>query len=74
MKLSHTLGNLLGGLGNTQLLEGEWLCVEELLEATILECAQHAWADSLSSETLQDLELRLTVDEMLYLWAVDTEK
>lgn len=49
VKLSHSLGNLLRRLGNSQLLEGKWFGVEELLEATVLEGPKHSWSNTLAS-------------------------
>jgi len=48
--------------------------VEELLKTTILEGTKHPRANALASKTLQDLKLRLAIDEVFYLGTVDAEK
>lgn len=48
--------------------------MEELLEAAVLEGPEHSRANPLACQTLQDLKLSLAVDEVLDLWAINSEK
>lgn len=48
--------------------------MEELFKATVLEGPEHSRANPLACQTLQDLEFSLAVDEVLDLWAVNSEE
>lgn len=48
--------------------------MEELFKATVLEGPEHSRANPLTCQTLQDLEFSLAVDEVLDLWAVNSEE
>jgi hypothetical protein len=74
MKLPHTLCDLLGRLRVAQLLRSQWLCMKKLLEASVGEGAKQAWTNSLSSKTRKNMQFRVSVNQMLYLWAVDTQQ
>lgn len=74
VELPHALRNLLRCLGLAQMGRRERDSIEELLEAAVDECAEQARSYLLPRQSSQDAELRLSVDEMLNLWSVDSQE
>ena len=74
MELTHSLGYLLRGFGNAKIPSGQCPSVEELFEPTVGESTQQPRTDLLASQTPQDLQLALSVNEMFDLRSVDAEK
>ena len=74
MKLTHSLSYLPRGFGDSKIPSGQCLCVEELFKSTVGESTQQSRTDLLASQTPQDLQLALSVNEMFDLRSVDAEK
>lgn len=50
------------------------MSVEELFESSIFKCAEYSRSNIFLSQSAKDLKFAISINEMFYLWAVDTEK
>ena len=71
MELTHSLGYLLGGFRDAQISGGQSPRVEELFKSAVCESTQQPRTDFFASQTPQDLQLALSVNEMFDLGSVD---
>ena len=74
MQLPHPLRNLLRGLGLPQMGRCERDSIEELLKAAVDKGTEQARSNLLPSQPSKHAEFSLSVDEMLDLWAVDSQE
>lgn len=72
VQLPHPLGDLLRRLRVPEIFGRQGPCIEILLESAVVESPQHAGPDILLSQTTQDLQLLLPVDQVVHLRAVDS--
>jgi hypothetical protein len=74
VEFSHTLRYLLRRLRAAHFLWCQSSGIEKLLEAAVLEGPKHSGSNTFASETAQYLKLGLSVNEMLHLRTIDSQK